>query len=145
MKDQLKTIREFIESVHEGEWAPYAGRYEALTALSELERMAGEPVAWKHDCAALLANDVELWIDNCPHCGRPRAAPPAQQPQIVGEVLPRWDTEKERVDGVRAHMHKELPIDTKLYAYLPAESKPLFPSGAPEAIEKARNLGMDLS
>lgn len=74
-----------------------------------------------------------------------RHAPPAQQPQIVGEVLPRWDTEKERVDGVRAHMHKELPIDTKLYAYLPAESKPLFPSGAPEAIEKARNLGMDLS
>ena len=31
-----------------------------------------EPVAWKHDCAALLANDVELWIDACPHCGKPR-------------------------------------------------------------------------
>ena len=31
-----------------------------------------EPVSWKHDCAALLANDVELWIDACPHCGKPR-------------------------------------------------------------------------
>jgi hypothetical protein len=32
-----------------------------------------EPVAWKHDCAALLQNDVELWVDRCPHCGKPRA------------------------------------------------------------------------
>ena len=31
-----------------------------------------ESMAWKHDCAALLANDVELWIDACPHCGKPR-------------------------------------------------------------------------
>lgn len=69
----------------------------------------------------------------------------AQQPQMVGEVLPRWNTEKERIDGVRAHLHKELPVDTKLYAYLPTESKPPFPSGTPEAIENARNLGMDLS
>lgn len=35
------------------------------------------PVAWKHDCAALLTNNVELWIDACPHCGKPRSAPPA--------------------------------------------------------------------
>ena len=35
-------------------------------------RTGSEPVAWKHDCAALLANDVELWIDACPHCGKPR-------------------------------------------------------------------------
>lgn len=37
-----------------------------------------EPVVWKHDCAALLTNDVELWIDRCPHCGKPRTSP--QQP-----------------------------------------------------------------
>lgn len=36
---------------------------------------SGEQVAWKHDCAALLTNDVELWIDTCPHCGKPRNAP----------------------------------------------------------------------
>jgi hypothetical protein len=36
-----------------------------------------QPVAWKHDCAALLQNDVELWVDRCPHCGKPRTTPPA--------------------------------------------------------------------
>jgi hypothetical protein len=36
-----------------------------------------EPAAWKHDCAALLQNDVELWVDRCPHCGKPSATPPA--------------------------------------------------------------------
>jgi hypothetical protein len=39
------------------------------------EQPAHEPVAWKHDCAALLMNDVELWIDQCPHCGKPRTSP----------------------------------------------------------------------
>jgi len=28
-------------------------------------------VSWKHDCAALLQNGIELWIDQCPHCGKP--------------------------------------------------------------------------
>ena len=42
-----------------------------------------EPAAWKHDCAALLMNDVELWIDACPHCVKPRNAP---QP-VVREPL----------------------------------------------------------
>ncbi len=54
---------------------------------------SGEPVAWKHDCAALLMNDVELWIDACPHCGKPRNAPqpvaaPLTDEQI--EALPLW-------------------------------------------------------
>ncbi len=43
-----------------------------------------EQVAWKHDCAALLQNDVELWIDRCPHCGKPRTTPPAAQRTWVG-------------------------------------------------------------
>ena len=49
-----------------------------------------EPVAWKHDCAALLANDVELWIDACPHCGKPRmhatqaAHPPPPEGMVGG-------------------------------------------------------------
>ena len=34
--------------------------------------MAAEPLAWRHDCAGLCTNDVELWIDACPHCGKPR-------------------------------------------------------------------------
>lgn len=57
---------------------------------------SGEPVAWLHDCAALLTNDVELWIDACPHCGRPRNAP---QPVEREPLTPR---EIELIDGMIA-------------------------------------------
>jgi hypothetical protein len=30
------------------------------------------PVAWEHGCNALLQN-IELWVDRCPHCGKPRS------------------------------------------------------------------------
>ena len=54
---------------------------EYIALASELERMAQvEPVAWKHDCAALLMNDVELWVNNCPHCGKPRTT---NQPAVT--------------------------------------------------------------
>ena len=43
--------------------------------------VVGEPVAWLHDCAALLTNDVELWINACPHCGKPRTPPHPTQAQ----------------------------------------------------------------
>ena len=52
-------------------------------ALAELERAV--PVAWKHDCAALLTNNVELWINACPHCGKPRT--PAVEPAILNNCL----------------------------------------------------------
>ena len=39
---------------------------------------AQEPVAWNHGCNALCA-DIDLWIDHCPHCGKPRPAAPAPQ------------------------------------------------------------------
>jgi hypothetical protein len=46
-------------------------------AVKALQAMQGEaePVAWKHSCAALLTDGVELWIDKCPHCGKPRTRP----------------------------------------------------------------------
>ena len=62
MKHQLQTIREFIESVHEGEWAPYAGRYEALTALAELERMAGSQEPVSHATVAGALFDFMGWL-----------------------------------------------------------------------------------
>jgi len=46
-----------------------------------------EPVAWKHDCAALCANDVELWIDNCPHCGKPRTAAPVRTKDLTDDEI----------------------------------------------------------
>ena len=61
-------------------------------AEAELARLREqEPVAWKHDCAALCTNDVELWIDACPHCGKPRtAAPPAQPAEPVAWMVEGW-------------------------------------------------------
>ena len=53
-------------------WAGYEVQ-PLYTHPSPPKGMAG----WKHDCAALLMNDVELWIQSCPHCGKPRdTAPP---------------------------------------------------------------------
>lgn len=43
MIEQLKTIREFVESQR------HVGRTKALTALAQLEAMAGEPVAWLYE------------------------------------------------------------------------------------------------
>ena len=42
-----------------------------LLVLAARERQANY-VAWKHDCNALLIGDLELWVENCPHCGKPR-------------------------------------------------------------------------
>jgi len=65
------------------------GEYRIEGALAILDEiLAAQPeqeqAAWKHDCAALLQNDVELWIDRCPHCGKPRTTPPAAQRTWVG-------------------------------------------------------------
>lgn len=55
----------------------YAAYQAGLKAITELESQ--EPVAWKHDCAALLQNNIELWVDGCPHCGKPRTVHPPQR------------------------------------------------------------------
>lgn len=48
-----------------------------LRALLSLASQRGETkAAWSHGCNALLQN-IELWIDACPHCGMPRSAAPA--------------------------------------------------------------------
>ena len=70
-----------------------------------------ELVAWKHDCAALLANDVELWIDACPHCGKPcmhatQAAHPYPKEGMAGwmpiETAPK--------DGSRILLHPAVEV-----------------------------------
>ena len=50
------------------------------------EQAEQEPVAWKHDCAALCTNGVELWVDRCPHCGKPSAAPQPVKQEPVWSV-----------------------------------------------------------
>ena len=60
----------------------------SVLALWGQPARSGEPVAWKHDCAALLTNDVELWIDACPHCGKPRNAPqPVERVPLTDEQV----------------------------------------------------------
>ena len=34
---------------------------------------------WKHSCNALCMDDVELWIPQCPHCGKPDPTPPVSE------------------------------------------------------------------
>jgi hypothetical protein len=53
-------------------------RVAAMKAKQQAPAAQGEPVAWKHDCAALLQNDVELWVARCPHCGKPKDTHPQQ-------------------------------------------------------------------
>ena len=65
----------------------------AGTALYLAQPAPSVPDGWKHDCAGILANDVELWVDSCPHCGKPRpaAAPtPAEAPADVARDAARW-------------------------------------------------------
>jgi len=50
--------------------------------ITPSQRTEQETMSWKHDCAALLQNNVELWVDRCPHCGKPRTThPPTHPPQ----------------------------------------------------------------
>ena len=62
--------------------------------MTDKAAAAPEPVAWKHDCAALLTNDVELWISNCPHCGKPRHThPPAERVAMLEGLLREIETD----------------------------------------------------
>lgn len=74
--DLLQQALDALESVYSRK--PLRDLDETIHALrARLAQPEAEQVAWLHDCAALCANDVELWISACPHCGKPRT-PPAQ-------------------------------------------------------------------
>lgn len=72
----------------------YDAHNRACYALGCAEALAQQqqPVAWKHACNALCVDGLELWIDACPHCGKPRSAgaAPATQPdarEVVEQLL----------------------------------------------------------
>lgn len=50
-----------------------AQQIDAALAQAEAKTIQS-PVAWKHGCDVIGAN-VELWIDRCPSCGKPRPTP----------------------------------------------------------------------
>ena len=35
--------------------------------------------AWTHSCNALCIDGLELWIPQCPHCGKPAPTPPVSE------------------------------------------------------------------
>ena len=49
----------------------------------ELAALRASPASvlggWKHSCNALCMDDVELWIPQCPHCGKPDPTPPVSE------------------------------------------------------------------
>ena len=50
---------------------------------------ASAPEGWKHSCNALCMDDVELWIPQCPHCGKPAPTPPVSEDRKDAERY-RW-------------------------------------------------------
>ena len=58
-----------------GKWLGFArAAYEAGRASP-----ASAPGGWKHSCNALCLDGVELWIPQCPHCGKPAPTPPVSE------------------------------------------------------------------
>ena len=101
-----------------------------LSVIAEAQPSpARELVAWKHDCAGLCANDVELWLDACPHCGKPRTTPPAQPAHIDGIAAEVW-----AIAQSPAPMADVLPvIAAALWASQPTE----------QALQKIADFGQD--
>jgi hypothetical protein len=81
----IEAAKQALEALEESHPEAYRHVITALrTAIEQAEKQ--EPVAWKHDCAALLQNDVELWVNRCPHCGKPSTTPPAQPAPVQEPV-----------------------------------------------------------
>ena len=115
---------------------PFADIYQCIAELLDTapeapQPVKREPVAWKHDCAALLTNDVELWIDACPHCGKPRPAPqpkPAEQEPlfllhtgtIYGNQRGDWEVEANSGWDVDIYCDANPGRTVGLYPALPA-------------------------
>ena len=73
-------------------WTDCAETDDGAIALFAAPPAPSVPDGWKHDCAGIMQNDVELWLDSCPHCGKPKtdAAPtPAEAPADVARDAER--------------------------------------------------------
>ena len=114
---------------------------------------APQPEPWMHDCAALCTNDVELWIDACPHCGKPRTAPPAAPADMV--MVPKEPTHEmlyamAELDGWRKG-DRDHPMFTRWRDYwyvalaaAPAPAVPLTEEQFADIVAEA-SLAVDLA
>ena len=120
LEQALEALKDNREDVSRGESGRYMMQHYDPTIAALIEALAQphqEPMPWKHDCAALLINGVELWVDHCPHCGKPRTSPSAQQ-EPVGEVTDAVG------DAFKCEFKGPLSVGTYLYTFPPAR-KPL--------------------
>ena len=70
-----------------GKWLGFARAVYEAGRASPASVLGG----WKHSCNALCMGDVELWIPQCPHCGKPAPTPPVSEDrkdaELYGELL----------------------------------------------------------
>jgi len=93
LRRQISELKSEVKRLKESNKNLYLEQLDYRAELEQLRKAQGEPVAWKHDCAALLQNDVELWVARCPHCGKPRDTHPQQasEPMTPEQINLAWD------------------------------------------------------
>lgn len=82
-------LRLLIEAMHALDQEPNYNvslRKDIRSVVTKFQETNTPPVvqqaSWKHTCNALCVDDLELWVDQCPHCGKPRSTtPPVQREQ----------------------------------------------------------------
>ena len=134
------------------EYTGFTSMYKAmLAAAPQPEPVDVGSVGWKHDCAALCANDIELWIDRCPHCGKPRHNHPPTDDELLNKAE---QVESEPAMWVMKHIRsgdlaQAKPNQKALHPYMWSDAFPLHTTPQPdrvaelEAVLKVARDGID--
>ena len=107
-----------------------------LAAAPQPEPVDVGSVGWKHDCAALCANDIELWIDRCPHCGKPRHNHPPTDDELLNKAE---QVESEPAMWVMKHIRsgdlaQAKPNQKALHPYMWSDAFPLHTTPQPDRV-----------
>ena len=117
------------------EYTGFTSTYKAmLAAAPQPEPVDVGSVGWKHDCAALCANDIELWIDRCPHCGKPRHNHPPTDDELLNKAE---QVESEPAMWVMKHIRsgdlaQAKPNQKALHPYMWSDAFPLYTTPQPD-------------
>ena len=119
------------------EYTGFTSMYKAmLAAAPQPEPVDVGSVGWKHDCAALCANDIELWIDRCPHCGKPRHNHPPTDDELLNKAEP---VDVEPAMWVMKHIRsgdlaQAKPNQKALHPYMLSDAFPLYTTPQPDRV-----------
>ena len=131
------------------EYTGFTSTYKAmLAAAPQPEQVDVGSVGWKHDCAALCANDIELWIDRCPHCGKPRHNHPPTDDELLNKAE---QVESEPAMWVMKHIRsgdlaQAKPNQKALHPYMLSDAFPLYTTPQPDRtaeLEAALKMARD--